>query len=91
MSFIVALINDISKDTDLEKIAAHIINLSKSVSEESESNVIISGLVPRKGYLNVKERNVNNRLCDDYRNCTLTFLKHGSINTKTHWDIPVYT
>ena len=36
--------NDISKDADPEKIAADIINLSKSVSEESGSNVIISGL-----------------------------------------------
>ena len=36
--------NDISKDADPEKIAADIINLSKSVGEESGSNVIISGL-----------------------------------------------
>ena len=28
-------------------------NPSKSVSEESGSNVIISGLVPRKDYVNV--------------------------------------
>ena len=33
---------DISNSTDLEKILAYIINLSKSVSEESGSNVIIS-------------------------------------------------
>ena len=39
--------NVISKDTDPQKIAADIINLSKSVSEESGSNVITSGLVPR--------------------------------------------
>ena len=54
--------NDISKDPDPEKIAANIINLSKTVSEESGSNVIISGLVPRKEYLNTKVKNVNNRL-----------------------------
>ena len=56
---------------DPEKIAADIINPSKSVSEESGTNVIISGLVPRKGYLkakvrnvylNAKVRNVNNEL-----------------------------
>ena len=41
-------------------IAADIINLSGSVSEESTSNVIISGLVPRKGYLNAKVRDINN-------------------------------
>ena len=46
--------NDISKDVDPEKIAADIINLSKSVSEESESNVIIPGLVPRKSILTQK-------------------------------------
>ena len=44
---------DISKDADQEKIAADIMNPSKSVSEESGSNVIISGLVPRKDYVNV--------------------------------------
>ena len=43
--------NDINKDTDPEKIQADIINLSKSVSEESGSNVSKSNLVPRKGYL----------------------------------------
>ena len=45
--------NDISKDADQEKIVADIMNLSKSVSEKSGSNVIISGLVPRKEYVNV--------------------------------------
>ena len=41
-------------------IAADIINLSESVSEESTSNVIISALVPRKGYLNADVRDINN-------------------------------
>ena len=58
--------NDISKDAHPEKIAADIINLSKSVSEESESNVIIPILVPRKGYLNTKG---HNRLSDNCRIC----------------------
>ena len=44
--------NDIRKDAD----PADIINLSKSVSEGSGSIVIISGLVPRKAYLNAKVR-----------------------------------
>ena len=74
--------NDISKDADPEKIAADIINLSKSVSEESGSNVIISGLVPRKEYLNAKVRNVNNMLRYYCRNRMLTFLKHDNINDK---------
>ena len=46
--------NDISKDADAEKITADIIKLLKSVSKESGSNVITSGLVPRKGYLKAK-------------------------------------
>ena len=45
--------NDISKDVDQEKIAADIKNLSKQVNEEIGRNVIISGLVPRKEYINV--------------------------------------
>ena len=62
-------------------------NLSKSVSEESGSNVIISGLVPRKEYVkrslvNAKVINVNNMLRNYCRNCMLTFLKHGNINAK---------
>ena len=87
LSFNVALINDISKDADPEKIAADIINISKSVSEENGSNVIVSGLVPRKWHLNTKERNINNRLRDYSRNCTLNFLKHGNINAKTPCNI----
>ena len=67
--------NDISKKTDPEKITADIINLTKSVSEESGSNVIISGLVPRKV------------LRDYCGNCVLTFLKHGNINAKTHCNV----
>ena len=74
--------NDISKDADQEKIAADIMNLSKSVSEESGSNVIISGLVPSKEYLNAKVRNVNNMLLDYCGNRILTFLKHDNINAK---------
>ena len=38
---------------DQEKIAADIKNLSKQVNEEIGRNVIISGLVPRKEYINV--------------------------------------
>ena len=54
--------NDISIDAYPEKITADIINLSKSVSQESESSVIISGFVPCKGFLSAKVRNVKNRL-----------------------------
>ena len=79
--------NDISKDADPEKIEANIINLSKSLSEESVSNVIISGLVPREVYLNTKARNVNNWLRDYCRNRMLTFLNHDNINAKTHCKI----
>ena len=76
--------NDISKVVDPEKIAADIIHLSKSDSEEKGSNVIIPGLVPYKGYLNAKVRDVNNRPRDYCRNRMLTFLNHDNINTKTH-------
>ena len=69
---------------DPEKIAAGTINLSKSVSEESENIVIIPGLAPREGYLNVKGYNRLHNYC---RNCMLTFLKHGNINAKTHCNI----
>ena len=81
--------NDIIKDEGPEKVAVDIINLSKSVSEESGINVTISGLVPRKGYRNVKVRNGYNRLRDYCRNCMLTFLKYGDINAKTHCNILV--
>ena len=81
--------NAISKDTDPEKIAADIINLSKSVSEESRSNVVISGLVPYKGYLNAKLRNINNKLRDYCRNRILSFLKGDHTNAKNHCNISV--
>ena len=79
--------NDISKDTDLEKITADIINLSKSVSEESGSNVIVSGLVLRKGYLNTKVRNINNKLRAYCGNRMVAFFKHDNINAETHCNI----
>ena len=50
-------------------------------------NVITSGLVPSKGYLNEKARTVNNRLRDYCRNCMLIFLNHDNINAKTHCNI----
>ena len=59
--------NDTSKGADPEKIAADVINLSKSISEETGSNVIISGLFPRKEHLNEKVRNVNNMLVVCFR------------------------
>ena len=72
---------------DPEKIEIDFPNLSKAVSEESGSNVIISGLVPCKGYLNTKVRNMNNRLCDDCGNRISTSFKHDDINAKTHYNI----
>ena len=79
--------NAISKDTDPEKIATDIINLSKSVSEKSGSNVIKFVLVPRKRYLNAKVRIINNKLRDYSGNRRLTFLKHDNIYAKTRCNI----
>ena len=78
---------DISKDSYPEKIPADIKNLSKSISEESGSNVLISGLFPCKGYLNGKVKNENNMLRDYCRNRMLTFTKHDNINAQTHSNI----
>ena len=61
--------------------------MKNSEDPVSGRNVIISGLVPRNGYLNAKVRNVNNRLRDYCRNRMLTFLKHDNINHKTHCNI----
>ena len=66
---------------------ADIINVSKSVSEESRNNVIISGLVPCIGYIKTEVRNVNTMLREYCRNFMLTFLKHDNINAKTHSSI----
>ena len=79
--------NDLSKDADPEKIAADIINLSKSVGEKSGSKVIGSYLVPHKGCLNAKVRNVNNMLPDFCGYCTFFFLKQNNINAKAHCNI----
>ena len=70
-----------------KKITTDIVNLSKSVSEKSGSNVIISGLVPRKGYLIAKVRNTNNRLRDYCTNRIFNFLKHDNINAKINCNI----
>ena len=68
---------------------ADVINRSKSVSEENGSNFIISGLVPRKRYLNAKVRTIEcgftlKRVRDMTRTCsqmhrTNKYSEHSSI------------
>ena len=67
----------------ITNLSTDITNLSKSVSEESASNVLISGLVPRKGYLNAKVRNINNDnvLALNPKNCHFMTLGNGDKRT----------
>ena len=61
----------------ITKLSTYITNLSKSVSEESA--VLISGLVPRKGYLNAKVKNINdNFLALNPKNCHFMTLGNGN-------------
>ena len=62
----------------ITNLSTDITNLSKSVSEESA--VLISGLVPRKGYLNAKVRNINNDnfLALNPKNCHFMTLGNGN-------------
>ena len=62
----------------ITNLSTDITNLSKSVSEESA--VFISGLVPRKGYLNAKVRNINNDnfLALNPKNCHFMTLGNGN-------------
>ena len=64
----------------ITNLSTDITNLSKSVSEESASNVLISGLVPRKGYLKAKLRNINNNnfLALNPKNCHFMTLGNGN-------------
>ena len=68
----------------ITNLSTDITNLSKSVSEESASNVLISGLVPRKGYLNAKLRNINNNNFSalNPKNCHFMTLGNGNNNLR---------
>ena len=51
--------NDINDDSDPQNIAEEIVELAKSISKDCNSNVTVSGIVPRYGKLNEKVRSVN--------------------------------
>ena len=49
-------------DSDPPNIAEEIAELAKSVSKDCNSNVTVSGIIPRYGKLNEKVRSVNRLL-----------------------------
>ena len=72
--------NDINDDTDLENIAEEIVELAKSITKDCNSNVTISGIVPRYGKLNEKARSVNRLLQIYCGNMDIRFFGHENIN-----------
>ena len=54
--------NDINDDSDPQNVAEEIVELAKSMSKDCNSNVTVSGVVPRYCKLNEKVRSVNRLL-----------------------------
>ena len=54
--------NDINDDSDPKNVAEKIVKQAKSISKDCNSNVTVSGIVPRYGKLNEKVRSVNRLL-----------------------------
>ena len=55
--------NDINDDSDPQNIVKEIVELAKSITKDCNSNVTVSGILPRYGQLNEKVRSVNRLYC----------------------------
>ena len=77
-------VNDINDDSDPENIAEEIVELAKSITKDCNSNVTVSGIVPRYGMLNEKVRSVNRLLRIYSRNMDICFVGHENINPSKH-------
>ena len=55
--------NDINDGSDPQNIAKEIVELAKSITKDCNSNVTVSGILPRYGQLNEKVRSVNRLYC----------------------------
>ena len=71
-------------DSDPQNVAEEIVKLAKSISKDCNSNVIVSGIVPRYGKLNEKVRSVNRLLRIYCRNMDMRFVGHENINPSKH-------
>ena len=58
--------------------------LAKSISQDCNSNVTVSGIAPRYGKLNEKVRPVNRLLRIYCRNMDMHFVGHENINPSKH-------
>ena len=72
--------NDINDDSDPQNIAEEITELAKSITEDCNNNVTVSGIVPRYGKLNWKVRSVNRLLRIYCRNMDICFVGPENIN-----------
>ena len=77
-------INDISDDSDPQNIAEQIVELTKSIRKDGNSNVTVSSIVPRYGKLNEKVRPVNRLLRIYCKNMDICFVGHENINPSKH-------
>ena len=76
--------NDINDESDPQNVAEEIAELAKSMSKDGNSNVTVSGIVPRYGKLNEKVRSVNRLLRIYCRNMDMRFVGHENINPRKH-------
>ena len=58
--------NDINDHSDLQNIAEEIVELAKSISKDCNSNVTVSGIVPRYGKLNETCQSSSTNLLQKY-------------------------
>ena len=76
--------NDINDDSGPQNIAEEIVELTKSISKDCNSNVTVSIIVPRYGKLNEKVRSVSRLLRIYCRNMDMRLDGHENINPCKH-------
>ena len=76
--------NDVSNGSNPQNIAKKIVELAKSNSKDCNSNITVSGIVPRYGKLNEKVRSVSRLLQIYCRNMEMHFVGHENINPSKH-------
>ena len=75
--------NDWPGNKNSDEIANEIIEFANSI-EISESNVILSNIVSRKGRFNNKAKEINENLKDECEEHNLQLIQHHNINPFRH-------
>ena len=75
--------NDLRQNTSAVEIGQKILELAVSCKSNS-SNILISGVVPRRDKLNAKAAQVNSSLISEFGKRNICFISNSNINPRYH-------